>query len=125
MKKTIFAVSFAVCALTAIIAPAQADEAKQDFKLVNKTGYELKELYVSPSKASDWQDDVLGQGTLGDGEAANIKFHRSATACKWDLKVVYSVDSSSAVWSDIDLCTIEKITIHYDKDADKTTANFD
>jgi hypothetical protein len=68
---------------------------------------------------------VLGQATLGDGQAANIHFHRSATAFKWDLKVVYSVDSSSAVWSDIDLCTVEKITIFYDKDKDVTTASFD
>jgi hypothetical protein len=125
MKATVLAVSFAFCALGALAGAASAQEAKQDFKLVNKTGYELKELYVSPSKSDDWQDDVLGQGTLGDGEAANIKFHRANTACKWDLKVVYSVDSSSAVWNDIDLCSIEKITIHYDKGADKTTANFD
>jgi hypothetical protein len=100
-------------------------EAKQDFTLVNKTGYELKEVYVSPSKSDDWQEDVLGKDTLDDGEAANIKFHRANKACKWDLKVVYSEDSSSAVWADIDLCEVEKITIRYDKERDKTTATFD
>jgi hypothetical protein len=105
-----------------VAAPTQAEEAKQDFKLMNKTGYELKELSVSPSKASDWQEDVSGQATLGDGEFANVHFHRSATGCQWDLNVVYSEDSSSAVWSDIDLCTV---TIHYDKGKDVTTANFD
>ena len=119
------ALGVSLCVLAASFGTASADDAKQDFRLVNKTGYELKELYVSPSKSDDWQDDVLGQGTLGDGDAANIKFHRATKTCHWDLKVVYSVDSSSAVWSDIDLCSIEKITIHYDKDADKTTANFD
>lgn len=122
MTRTMLAAGLLLCALT---TTATADGAKQDFKLINKTGYELKELYVSPSKESDWQDDVLGQATLGDGQFANVHFHRSATACKWDLKVVYSVDSSSAVWSDIDLCTVENITIRYDKDADKTTASFD
>jgi hypothetical protein len=91
------------------VPPRSAPFASQAFR----TGYELKELYVSPSKASDWQDDVLGQATLADGEFANVHFHRSAGACKWDLKVVYSVDSSSAVWSDIDLCSVKKITIHY------------
>jgi hypothetical protein len=123
MNRVLFGASLAFFCVA--IGSAQAQEAKQDFKLVNKTGYELKELYVSPSKSSDWQDDVLGKSTLGDGEYADIHFHRAATACKWDLKVVYTVDSSSAVWSDIDLCTVEKITIRYDKDADKTTATFD
>jgi hypothetical protein len=44
------------------------------------------------------------------------RLHRSVKSCHWDLKVVYTVDSSNAVWNDIDLCTVEKITIHYDKD---------
>ena len=30
-----------------------------------------------------------------------------------------------AIWNGIDLCTVEKIIIHYDKDADKTTADFE
>jgi hypothetical protein len=124
MKHTLIAAAFAFCALTALNGSARA-EAKQDFALVNKTGYEIKEVYVSPSKSDDWQEDVLGSGTLGDSEKANIKFHRSVKTCKWDLKVVYTVDSSSAVWGDIDLCSVEKITIRYDKDADKTTATFD
>ena len=120
--KSVFIIAIAFSTIPWV---ASAEDAKQDFALTNKTGYELKELYVSPSKGSDWEDDVLGQATLGDGQAANIHFHRSATACRWDLKVVYSVDSSSGVWSDIDLCTVEKITIFYDKDKDVTTASFD
>lgn len=123
MKKIIIAFSFAV--LTAFVGSAQAEEAKQDFKLVNKTGYEIKEVYVSPSKSTDWEEDILGEGVLEDKGAREIHFHRSVKSCHWDLKVVYTVDSSSAVWDDIDLCSVEKITIHYDKDADKTTATFD
>ncbi len=124
MRATSFAACVAVLASLAATSFAWA-EAKQDFTLVNKTGYELKEVYVSPSKSDDWQEDVLGKDTLDDGEAANIKFHRANKACKWDLKVVYSEDSSSAVWADIDLCEVEKITIRYDKERDKTTATFD
>jgi hypothetical protein len=43
----------------------------------------------------------------------------------FDLKVVYSDDDSSAVWEKIDLCTVEKITIHYDRKNDVTKATFD
>jgi hypothetical protein len=104
--------------------PALAQQAKQDFKLTNKTGYEIKEVYVSPSKSTDWEEDILGDGVLADLGSRDIHFKRATSTCKWDLKVVYTVDSSSAVWEDIDLCTVEKIIIHYDKDADKTTADF-
>ena len=42
-----------------------------------------------------------------------------------DLKVTYSDDDSSAVWEKIDLCTVEKITIHYNRKSDETSATFD
>jgi hypothetical protein len=109
----------------AIAAPAVADEAKQDFRLVNKTGYELKALYVAPSKSDDWQDDVLGQDVLADGQAVNVHFSPKTKVCMYDLKVVYSDDDSNAVWEKIDLCSVEKITIHYNRKSDTTSATFD
>ena len=122
MRTFLFA---AFAAILAFAVPAAADDAKQDFKLVNATGYELKALYVSPSKSDDWEDDILGQDTLDDGQAVNVHFSPKAHTCKWDLKVVYSDDNSSAVWNDIDLCSVEKITIHYDRKNDVTKATFD
>ena len=92
---------------------------------MNKTGYEIKEVYVSPSKSADWEEDILADGVLGDTEFRDIHFNRAAKPCHWDLKVVYTVDSSSAIWGDIDLCTVEKITIHYNRKSDETTATFD
>jgi hypothetical protein len=105
--------------------PALAEDAKQDFQLINKTGYELNKVYVSPSKSDDWEDDVLGRDTLSDGDHVEIKFHRADKTCHWDLKVVYTIDGSNAVWSDIDLCSVEKITIHYNKSSDTTTATYE
>jgi hypothetical protein len=118
-------IGFSVAMLFAGMGTIQAEESKQDFKLVNKTGYEIKEVYVSPTKSTDWEEDILGEGVLPDLSARDIHFHRSATSCHWDLKVVYSEDSSSAIWNGIDLCKVEKIIIHYDKDADKTSADFE
>ena len=115
----------AFATIVAFVAPANADDAKQDFRLVNKTGYELKALYVAPSKSDDWEDDVLGQDTLADGQAVNVHFSPKTKTCKFDLKVTYSDDDSSAVWEKIDLCTVEKITIHYNRKSDETSATFD
>jgi hypothetical protein len=121
--KTLLVAAFA--AVLAVAGPAGAQEAKQDFKLVNKTGYELKAFYVAPSKSDDWEDDVLGQDTLGDGQTVKVHFNTKTRICMYDLKVVYSDDDSSAVWSKVDLCTIEKITIRYNRKSDETTATFD
>lgn len=115
----------AAIAVLALAAPASAQEAKQDFQLVNKTGYELKALYVAPSKSDSWDEDVLGQDVLGDGQAVNIHFSPKVKTCTWDLKVTYSDDDSNAVWQKIDLCSVEKITIKYDRKNDVTSASFD
>src|ERR1700688_480411 len=107
MKRTLLAAFVA----TMVAVPLVAQEAKQDFRLVNRTGYELNAVFVSPSHSNEWGNDVLGQATLDDDAGVNIKFHAAAKTCKWDLKVVYTVDSSTAVWQDIDLFPIEKIPI--------------
>ncbi len=125
MKRSILTGFFAAGLALAATQSALAQEAKQDFTLSNRTGYELKEVYVAPSASDDWENDVLGTGTLGDGVAVDIKFSRASKTCKWDLKVVYTVDSSNAVWKNIDLCSVDKITIRYNKTTDTTSASFD
>ena len=125
MNRSVFIASVGIVSALSFSAAASSQEGKQDFNLVNKTGYDIKSVFVSPSKSSDWEDDVLGKESLGDGDSWDIKFRRSSHTCKWDLKVVYEVDSSTAVWSDIDLCQVEKITIRYNKNTDATSANFD
>jgi len=114
-----------VTIVLAFVVPANAQDAKQDFKLVNKTGYEFNALYVSPAKSDEWGDDILGKQVVGDGQVVNVHFSPSAKTCHWDLKVTYTDDDSTAVWSNIDLCTVEKITIFYDRKNDVTKASFD
>lgn len=106
------------------VAVAAWGQAKQDFTLVNKTGYALSEVYVSPSKADDWQEDVLGRDVMEDSVEYDILFHRSDKSCLWDLKVIYHDDDSSAVWEAIDLCTVSRITILYNRQTDTTSAVF-
>lgn len=122
MSKVLAAI---VVVVLAYAVPAGAQEAKQDFMLINKTGYELKALYVSPSRSDDWQEDVLGQDVLSDGQSVNVHFSPKVHTCEWDLKVVYSDDDSSAIWQKINLCQVERITIHYDRKNDVTRATFD
>lgn len=125
MKKFIVAAVAALGLSFAFAAPAVSEEGKQNFTLVNKTGYAISEVYVSPSKSNDWEEDVLGKDTFEDGDTWEIKFHRAAKPCMWDLKVVYDDDDSEAVWGGIDLCKVSKITIHYNRKADQTSAELE
>jgi hypothetical protein len=125
IHRLVAGLAVATVAASLLASQAAAQQARQDFMLVNRTGYELQEVYVSPTKADEWEEDVLGQDTLEDGARVTIRFKRSTTTCRWDLKVVYTVDDSTAVWRNINLCAVERVTIRYNRNTDTTTASFD
>ncbi|MEI9989449.1 MAG: hypothetical protein WDM86_05360 [Rhizomicrobium sp.] len=107
-----------------MLAPTVADAAgRQNFNLVNNTGYTIKEVYVSPVSTNDWEEDVLGQDTLDDGSSVLIRFPHHAGGCNWDLKVVYD-DDTDAHWSNFNLCTISEISISYNQKTGKTWAHW-
>jgi len=85
---------------------------KQDFILHNQTGVEIHEVYVSPVSADDWEEDVLGKGTLPDGESIKITFNDREKHVHWDLKVVDG-KGNSIEWHDLNLVEIEEVTLHY------------
>lgn len=109
-------------ALLLAVAPAYA--ADQDFTLKNRTGYTIASVYVSAAKTTDWEDDVMGKDVLEDGESVDISFPKRASACKYDLKVIYD-DKEEAVWGNLDLCTISEVEIHYNAKTGETTARTD
>lgn len=97
---------------------------QQDFVLLNKTGYTVSEVYVSSSASDDWEEDVLGQDVLANGQRVEINFETSERACLFDLKVVYS-DGDTAIWQALNLCKVSVVAISYDRRTGETTAETD
>jgi len=102
----------AICALSMMLIPTAFTQGKQDFTVVNETGVEINKLFVSPHSVNDWQEDVLGQDTLADGDSVNIHFSRSERAAKWDLRIEDS-DGNGIEWANLNLLEISKVTLHY------------
>ena len=116
MKK-ILAISAALLACAATPAVAGV----QDFSVINDTGYDIYEVYVSPSRAGDWQEDVMGSDVLVNGGTTDISFARDEDSCMWDLKVVYE-DDDTAAWNAINLCEVSAVTLEYDAKTGRTWA---
>lgn len=111
--------------LAASLLPAAAvAQGKQDFTLVNRTGYDIDEVYVSPVKTDDWEEDVMGRDTLDNGDSVDISFGRKDKSCRYDLKVVYS-DGEEAEWDSLDLCSISRVVIRYDRKKGETWVEHD
>ena len=92
---------------------AASSDKKQDFTLVNKTGVIIDKLFIAPHSSDDWEEDILGQDVLGDGETLDIKFHRSQTDAMWDLKI-QDTKGNSVEWENLNLLKTKKVTLHYD-----------
>ena len=114
----------AVLALMICWAGIALAQGRQDFTLVNRTGYTIDEVYVAPSKSDDWQNDVLGQDTLDNGQRVRIRFPTRVRTCQWDLKVVYS-DQEEAEWERFNLCEVSTITLRYDRKKGETWAEYE
>lgn len=121
LRRSMFGLVLAAVLTAPSIASAQA---KQNFSLVNRTGYTISEVYVSPAKAKSWEEDILGRDVLPNATTIEISFSRRERACLWDLKVVYD-DGESAEWDNFDLCQVSRITISYNRKSGETWAEYD
>ncbi|HEU5236578.1 MAG TPA: hypothetical protein VFU37_05515 [Pyrinomonadaceae bacterium] len=114
-------VSLSVVALF-LTASVFARAGKQDFVLHNQTGVEINSLYVSPHDSNDWQEDILGQKTLPNGESVKIAFDNRETKMHWDLKVT-DKNGNSLEWDDLNLVAISEVTLHWDPKNNKGWAD--
>jgi len=84
----------------------------QDFTLVNATGVEINAVHISPHSANDWEEDILGQDTLPNGQRVDIHFKRGEKAAMWDLRVE-DKGGNPIEWENLNLLEISKVTLHY------------
>lgn len=116
MVRIALRLSLLAAAFTPGLALAQA---KQDFTLVNRTGYQIDEVYVGPVSQSHWGEDVMGKDSIGDGESADISFNGGSNACKWDIKVVYN-DGDESEFRGVNLCNTSRVTLFWNRRAGET-----
>jgi len=82
--------------------------------VLNRTGYDIYYLYISPESSDSWGDDLLGESEiLFDGSHTSVFVPGLGKFCVFDLKAVDLDDDSYAKWG-LDLCTGGKIVITMD-----------
>ena len=106
----------------ALLAATAAVAGEQDFILHNKTGVAIDKLYIAPHSSNDWQEDILGQDTLANGESLKIRFGRSEKAAHWDIRIE-DKQGHSVEWESLNLLEISSVTL-YIKDG-KAWAEYD
>lgn len=92
-----------------------------DFTLVNGTGHDIREVYISAANKNAWGGDRMGKQMLENGSSRLFKFGDRA-ACKQDMKVVFEEGDQEVVWPSIDLCEVEKLTLKYNSSSGEVSA---
>ena len=108
-------------ALLLVVGVMTASAQVFDFTVVNKTGYTISEVYVSPSDDDEWGEDVLGVDQLLNGKSVEIEFDSVYEAVllafgvdMYDLKAIYSDGSEDEIY-ELQLEDISTLTLTLDK----------
>ena len=98
-----------------MLASGAAQAGTQDFILVNSTGSEIHDLYISESGNMSWEENLFpGASEFPNGTEIAISFS-GRDACLWDL--LAQEGDAQAVWEKIDLCQVSAVTLHCGDDS--------
>lgn len=105
--------SAATAAAPADVRAGAADSSPVSFELVNYTGTALRTVNVSRGDSAGWEENILGDRELSDGESVEIRFSPEEKAGMWDVRVV-GVDGRSAEWKGLRLGKVSRVTLSVD-----------
>ena len=102
---------------------------------INSTGYDLAELYVSPTSHDDWYDNLLNGQTLSDGESISINipdyedsdliFDAMAVDVDGDEYSRFEIDLSDESNNSIELTFDDYDDSSSDNDDNNSTGDYD
>jgi hypothetical protein len=108
MEGEMFSRVFAM-GLSAIVFAAPVVAQDVNFTLVNASGVDMVELYARAVGAADWEENILGGGSLPSGSDGTVSI-AGAGACDFELKMVFA--DGDALEDRANLCTNPSYTIN-------------
>ena len=94
---------------------------QRNVTVVNGTGYGIKFLGFNKPGDNDWSDNEIS-GVWPNGASQYVKFNGADRGCNWNIRISWADAGWPDVqWRAINLCTIDKITLKYDRSSDTTS----
>lgn len=109
--KTLFAMAAAVALVSVSSAAEAADDGKNRVVLVeNISNQSLNYLYASPITSKTWEEDLLGDRVLSQGQSIEANIDNGTNECQYDLRAVMA-DGREVIRRNINVCAVSKWTI--------------
>lgn len=80
------------------------------FTLINKTGFEIIDLYFSPAAQKNWGEEVLTVDTIPNKEQMKINLTRKERAENWDI-LVNDEQGISYHWPNLKLSEVNTLVL--------------
>jgi len=118
MKALFLGLVIAVATLSGSSSFAADD---RDVTVVNGTGYGIKFLGFNNPGDNDWSDNEIS-GVMGNGASTYVKFNNADKGCKWNIRISWAdAGYPDVLWRNVDLCSIDKLTLRYNRSSDTTS----
>ena len=75
------------------------------FDLSNNTSVTLTELYISPTFADDWEEDILGTKVLSAGSTIEVTIDDGRETCIYDFLGIFA-DGDKVEDYDVNVCDL-------------------
>ncbi len=98
--------------LLLILIQTASAQKEVSFLLINKTGFDFTDIYISPSSKDQWSED-LTLGLFNNFEQKDITLKTNENVCTYDLKAV-RLDSTEIIFSELNLCKMLIVTLLYE-----------
>lgn len=110
MKKNLLPVMLAALMVLVFACSATADG--KNLTIINQTGVDIYQLYMSPSGSEDWEEDLLEGEVFENGTELVIEFE-DIDGGLWDLLIMDKA-GNSLEWYQLDLGVISRLTLYFD-----------
>lgn len=99
-----------LAAVAVLWMAGQALALEKKINIFNGAQYDIYTLYLSPTNANAWEENVLKQGTLPNGDKVDVEVSRTENAEAWDIKVTNKA-GETMTWIGVPLNKAGQITL--------------
>lgn len=110
LRQVMITIVIAIMLAVALGCSSRAPAVKPQFVLTNYTGTAFSAVYLSPSSAPDWQENLLISSRHNDGDTLEIQFEPDEQNVEWDLRV-QGIDGHYAEWKNLKFDGATEVTL--------------
>ncbi|HAJ94379.1 MAG TPA: hypothetical protein DCM41_05735 [Synergistaceae bacterium] len=101
--------AFAEVCSTTSPAEEQQEEKGIPLEFINRSGSEIKGIFISETGRNLWSENLLRDTALNDGEDASLDIRRRNILGLTDIKIIYS-SGKVKIWKKLPILEIFEIT---------------